>query len=83
MHDIWNPWHGCYKVKSGEILRVCMTYDFFLKEADDWRLKAWHIIEQRPDVKYECEEFNVSFTFCGTGRRFYKDRKLYKNGKKP
>lgn len=170
--------NGNYKVKSGEMLRVCMTSDFFLKEADDWRLKAWHIIEQRPDVKFflltkrpervanclpmnwgdgwenvffnvtcenqaraderipilldlpfkhkgimcapfigpisirkyleygeikqvlcdgenyngarpchyewvkrlrdECEEFNISFTFCGTGRRFYKDGKLYK-----
>ena len=28
---------GTYKVKSGEMLRVCMTSDFFLEEADPWR----------------------------------------------
>ena len=28
---------GRYKVKSGEMIRVCMTSDFFLEEADEWR----------------------------------------------
>ncbi|MBQ9557263.1 MAG: DUF5131 family protein, partial [Clostridia bacterium] len=41
---------GNYKVKSGETLRVCMTSDFFLEEADEWRSEAWEIIKQRPDV---------------------------------
>lgn len=43
---------GRYKVKSGEMLRVCMTSDFFLEEADQWRDEAWEIIRQRPDVKF-------------------------------
>ena len=43
---------GHYKVKSGETLRVCMTSDFFLEEADPWREDAWDIIRQRPDVKF-------------------------------
>ena len=43
---------GQYKVKSGEMLRVCMTSDFFLEEADPWREEAWEIIAQRPDVKF-------------------------------
>lgn len=43
---------GQYKVKSGEQLRVCMTSDFFLPEADQWRDEAWHIIRQRPDVVF-------------------------------
>lgn len=43
---------GQYKVKSGEMLRVCMTSDFFLEEADPWRDEAWRIIKQRPDVKF-------------------------------
>ena len=43
---------GAYKVKSGEMLRVCMTSDFFLEEADPWRPEAWDIIAQRPDVKF-------------------------------
>lgn len=43
---------GQYKVQSGERLRVCMTSDFFLQEADLWREDAWSIIRQRPDVKF-------------------------------
>ncbi|MBE5804413.1 MAG: DUF5131 family protein [Clostridiales bacterium] len=43
---------GAYKVKSGELLRVCMTSDFFLEEADPWRGEAWEIIRRRPDVKF-------------------------------
>ncbi len=43
---------GGYKVKSGELIRVCMTSDFFLPEADTWRMEAWNIIRQRPDVKF-------------------------------
>ncbi|EHI73895.1 Bacteriophage protein gp37 [Streptococcus criceti] len=43
---------GNYKVKSGEMLRVCMTSDFFLEEADEWREEVWNIIWQRPDVKF-------------------------------
>ena len=169
---------GNYKVQSGEQLRVCMTSDFFLEEADEWRDDAWSIIRRRPDVvfflltkrpervrghlpydwgggwenvffnvscenqkraderisilldlpfkhkgimcapfigevsikKYlpfgqieqvlcdgenysgarpchyewvkhlrdECEEFGVKFVFCGTGRRFVKDGKMYR-----
>lgn len=43
---------GEYKVRSGEMIRVCMTSDFFLEEADPWRDEAWDIIRQRPDVKF-------------------------------
>ena len=44
--------HGAYKVRSGEMLRVCMTSDFFLPEADEWRPEAWAMMEERPDVKF-------------------------------
>lgn len=43
---------GSYKVKSGERIRVCMTSDFFLEEADGWRDEAWEIMRQRPDVQF-------------------------------
>lgn len=43
---------GNYKVKSGEMLRVCMTSDFFLPEADEWRAEAWEIMKIRGDVKF-------------------------------
>lgn len=41
---------GSYKIKAGEKLRVCMTSDFFVPEADEWRMEAWDIIRQRKDV---------------------------------
>lgn len=43
---------GSYKVKSGELIRVCMSSDFFLEEADRWRDEAWEIMHQRPDIKF-------------------------------
>lgn len=43
---------GRYKVPSGSSLRVCLTSDFFLEEADPWREEAWEIIRLRPDVKF-------------------------------
>jgi protein gp37 len=44
--------NGKYKIKSGEYLRVCMTSDFFLEEADEWRDEAWDIIKQRQDIVF-------------------------------
>lgn len=41
---------GNYVVKPGETIRVCMTSDFFLEEADAWRSEAWGIIRERSDV---------------------------------
>lgn len=43
---------GRYKIQSGEQMRVCMTSDFFLEEADAWREEAWDIIHARPDVRF-------------------------------
>ena len=42
---------GEYKIKSDELIRVCMTSDFFLEEADAWRTQAWDIMRIRSDVK--------------------------------
>lgn len=33
-----------YKIKSGELIRICMTSDFFLEEADKWRDEVWDMI---------------------------------------
>ena len=41
---------GNYKIKSGEMVRVCMTSDFFLEEADEWRKEVWQIMKARSDV---------------------------------
>ena len=41
---------GSFKIKSGELIRVCMTSDFFLEEADKWRNNVWKVIKKRSDV---------------------------------
>lgn len=43
---------GQYKLESGSFVRVCMTSDFFLEEADDWRKEAWNFMRQRPDITF-------------------------------
>lgn len=43
---------GRYKIQSGELIRVCMSSDFFLEEADEWRDEAWEIMRKRRDVKF-------------------------------
>lgn len=44
--------NGNYKLESGSFVRVCMTSDFFLEEADAWRDEAWSIIRRRKDVTF-------------------------------
>ncbi|MDE5654413.1 MAG: phage Gp37/Gp68 family protein, partial [Clostridia bacterium] len=34
---------GKFVIRSGEMLRVCMTSDFFIEEADKWREEAWDV----------------------------------------
>lgn len=41
---------GSYKIESGEMIRVCMTSDFFMEEADPWRDDVWSMIRERSDV---------------------------------
>lgn len=43
---------GNYKLPAGAFVRVCMTSDFFLEDADEWRNEAWKCIRQRPDVTF-------------------------------
>lgn len=43
---------GAYKIQSGEMISVCMTSDFFLEEADDWRPEAWDMMHARSDVAF-------------------------------
>ncbi len=41
-----------YKIKSGTLVRVCMTSDFFLEEADEWREEVWDMIRTRKDITF-------------------------------
>ena len=43
---------GSYYLKSGEVVYTCMTSDFFIEEADDWRNEIWQIIKYRRDLNF-------------------------------
>lgn len=45
--------YGNYKIKSGETVFVCLTSDFFIDEADEWRKDAWDIMRIRNDVRFQ------------------------------
>lgn len=64
---------GRYKIQSGEIISVCMTSDFFLKEADEWRGEAWDIMRRRSDVvffaAYKKAVKNSGMPACRVGKR--------------
>jgi len=38
------------KFQSGDTLVPCLSSDFFIAEADEWRKDAWSIIKERPDL---------------------------------
>lgn len=44
--------NGKYKIKPGEIVYTCFTSDFFLEDADDWRIDAWDMIKTRKDLYF-------------------------------
>lgn len=43
---------GSYFIPSGEIVYTCMTSDFFIEEADNWRSDIWQIIRYRKDLHF-------------------------------
>ncbi len=43
---------GTNYIKSGETVYTCMTSDFFLEEADEWRKEIWSMIKQRQDLNF-------------------------------
>jgi len=54
-----------YKMEGGKTVFTCFTTDFFLPEADEWRIEVWDIIKQRPDLNFlfltkRIDRFNVS-----------------------
>ena len=43
---------GAYLVPPGSTLSTCMSSDFFLEEADEWRREAWQMMRERSDVRF-------------------------------
>ena len=52
-------------IPPGECVFTCLTSDFFIEEADEWRVRAWRMIRARPDLMFyiitkRIERFRVS-----------------------
>jgi protein gp37 len=43
---------GEYKIPAGEIVYTCFSSDFFLEEADEWRINTWQMIKLRSDLHF-------------------------------
>jgi protein gp37 len=41
-----------YKITGGEEVYACLTSDFFIEEADEWRNEAWGMIYERRDLRF-------------------------------
>ena len=41
-----------YVIESGECVYTCMTSDFFIEEADNWRQEIWDMIKARKDLHF-------------------------------
>ncbi len=44
--------NGEYKLAPGETIYTCFSSDFFLAQADDWRIEAWKMIRLRSDLHF-------------------------------
>lgn len=56
---------GILRIAAGKKVATCFASDFFLEEADEWRVDAWDMIRQRPDLEFtiltkRIERFGVS-----------------------
>lgn len=43
---------GEYKIPSGTMIYTCFTSDFFVEDADAWRMEAWEMIRERSDLRF-------------------------------
>lgn len=41
-----------YKLPIGKTVLACFTSDFFIEEADQWRVEAWEMIKLRSDLTF-------------------------------
>lgn len=41
-----------YKIKSGSLVYLCFSSDFFIEEADIWRKECWKMIKERNDLTF-------------------------------
>lgn len=44
--------NGEFKIPSGTLVYTCFTSDFFVEDADNWRVEAWEMMHQRSDLHF-------------------------------
>lgn len=44
--------NGEYKIPSGTEIATCFSSDFFVEDADSWRMEAWQMIRERSDLHF-------------------------------
>ena len=44
--------NGEFKIPSGTLVYTCFTSDFFVEDADEWRVEAWKMMHQRSDLHF-------------------------------
>ena len=43
---------GAYRLQGSGIVYTCLSSDFFVEEADEWRREAWAMIRTRADLRF-------------------------------
>jgi len=43
---------GALRIQRGKIVPTCFATDFFIPEADEWRIEAWAMIKERQDLEF-------------------------------
>jgi protein gp37 len=43
---------GEYKMKSGQFVNLGFSTDFFVEDADQWRIECWQMIKERQDLTF-------------------------------
>lgn len=44
--------NGEYKIPPGTMVYTCFASDFFVEDADPWRVEAWEMIRRRSDLRF-------------------------------
>jgi len=56
---------GAQRISGGKIVATCFASDFFIAEADEWRIDVWDMIKRRSDLEFliltkRIDRFHVS-----------------------
>ena len=69
---------GNFKIQDGSNVMLCLTSDFFLEEADDYRNQVWQIIKERENVNFEVITKRIERVKENLPKNFLDDFKNFK-----